>query len=138
MKPTSLSAGVVVVHRKAQTWRYLLLRCYRYWDFPKGQLEPGETPLMAACRETREETTLDRLDFCWGQPFCETAPYGRGKVARYYVAASDDDAVALPVSAELGRAEHDEFRWLPYDAARAMLPARLLPVIDWAHTLTGC
>ena len=45
------SAGVVVVRRSAGGWRYLLLRAYGYWDFPKGEVEPGEDPLEAARRE---------------------------------------------------------------------------------------
>lgn len=32
------------------------------WDLPKGKLEPGETPLEAALRETQEETGLDFSD----------------------------------------------------------------------------
>ncbi len=30
----------------------------RHWDVPKGLMEPGETPLDAALRETREETGI--------------------------------------------------------------------------------
>lgn len=30
----------------------------RHWDVPKGLAEPGETPLAAALRETREETGI--------------------------------------------------------------------------------
>lgn len=29
------------------------------WDLPKGRIEPGETPVEAALRETLEETGLD-------------------------------------------------------------------------------
>lgn len=56
----------------------LLLCCYRYWDFPKGELEPGEDPLYAARREVTEEAGLQGLDFRWGKG------YAGGKVARYY------------------------------------------------------
>lgn len=138
MKQKILSAGVVVLHRRPDGCRYLLLRSYRYWDFPKGVVEADEAPLSAACREVREETSLNALEFSWGQDFCETPPYGPGKVARYYVAETLADAVMLPVDPQLGRPEHDEFRWLRYSSARALVSARLLPVLDWAHGLTGC
>lgn len=132
MKQRLLSAGVVIQHHGPAGRRYLLLRCYRYWDFPKGIVEPGEDPWSAACREVREETSLTALSFPWGLAFHETPPYGRGKVARYYLALAGSDAVCLPVNPQLGHAEHHEFRWLPYPAARALLAARLQPVLDWA------
>ena len=130
-KPT-LSAGVVIVRRFDDQYRYLLLRAGHYWDFSKGMVEPGEDSLAAAIREVEEETTLTGLDFRWGHPFTETEPYGKNKIARYYVAESADGEVYLPVSAELGKPEHDEFRWLEYDAARGLLVPRVLAVLEWA------
>ena len=138
MKQRMLSAGVVVLHRGADGCRYLLLRSYRNWDFPKGLVEPGEAPLAAACREVREETSLTTLAFPWGPQCTATPPYGPGKVARYYLALSASDDVRLPVNPRLGRPEHHAFGWLPYAAARRLLGARLLPVLDWAHALSGC
>lgn len=55
-----LSCGVVIVNAERE-----LLLCHVtgqfHWDLPKGGIHPGETPLEAALRETREETGL-RLD----------------------------------------------------------------------------
>jgi hypothetical protein len=45
--------------------------------------------------------------------------------------------VRLPISPELGRPEHDEWRWLTYDAALALASARLLPVVGWAARILG-
>ena len=132
---TTLSTGVVVVRRIAGHWHFLLLRAYDYWDFPKGQVEPGEDPLAAAVRETEEETTLTALDFYWGHGFVETAPYGKNKIARYYIAESSDGEVSLPVSAELGKPEHDEFRWLDYQSARPLLVPRVKAILDWADEI---
>ncbi len=127
-----LSAGAVIVRRFDDQYRYLLLRVRDYWDFPKGMVEPGEDPLAAAIREVEEETTLTNLDFRWGHAFTETEPYGKNKIARYYVAESPRGEVSLPVSAELGKPEHDEFCWLEYDAARRLLVPRVLAVLEWA------
>ena len=101
----------MVVRATAGGWRCLLLRAFGYWDFPKGLVEPGEDPRAAAIREVEEETGLAGLEFRWGEDFLETAPYAGGKVARYYLAESPAGEAALPVSPELGRPEHDEFRW---------------------------
>lgn len=130
-KPT-LSAGAVIVRRFDDRYRYLLLRAYDYWDFPKGIVEPGEDPLAAAIRETEEETTLRGLVFRWGHEFIETEPYGKNKIARYYFAESPQGEVFLPVTEELGKPEHDEFRWMEYDAARGLLVPRVQAVLDWA------
>jgi len=132
-----LSAGVVVLHPGPRGYRLLLLRAYRHWDFPKGLVEPGEEPFEAACREVREETGLTGLRFTWGQAYVETAPYGRGKVARYYVAETPEDRVVLGVSPVLGRPEHDEFRWVTLEQARGLLVPRVAEVLDWAATLAG-
>jgi bis(5'-nucleosidyl)-tetraphosphatase len=87
---------------------------------------------IAADHEVAEETTLTHLDFLWGHAFTETEPYGKNKIARYYIAASKTGDVNLPVSAELGHPEHDEYLWLDYEAARPLLVPRVLAVLDWA------
>ena len=38
----TLSAGAVIVRGHGEARRYLILRAYRNWDFPKGRVEPGE------------------------------------------------------------------------------------------------
>ena len=126
-----LSCGVVVVHRSGDDSRFLLLRAFHNWDFPKGIRERGETPLAAALREVAEETTIDDLVFRWGEEYVETGPYSRGKTARYYIAETQRQDVDLPVNPALGRAEHSEFRWVDLAEARVMTTARLDPVLDW-------
>ncbi|MFY9975075.1 MAG: NUDIX domain-containing protein [Chromatiaceae bacterium] len=130
---TRRSAGVVVLRHLDGAYRCLLLRCFGYWDFPKGEIEPGEDPRQAARREVAEETGLTDLDFRWGEDFIETPPYGRGKVARYYLAQSRTGEVILPVSPELGRPEHHECRWVELERAPALLGPRLQKVLAWAR-----
>lgn len=133
MMAKKLSAGIIPVRVFSEGPRYLLLRAYNYWDFPKGEVADDEDPLAAACREAAEETTLEELRFPWGKGFCETPPYGKGKVARYYLAEAPSGNVDLPVSPELGRPEHHEYRWLNADEARELLVERLQAVLDWAR-----
>ena len=132
---TIRSAGVVVVRKSGQSWRFLVLRAYANWDFPKGQAEASEQGLQTAIRETLEETGISDLSFPWGTAYRETSPYGRGKVARYYVARTQKENLALPVSRELGRPEHHEYRWVSYREAHGLLSARLRPILDWAESL---
>ena len=132
MRPTVLSAGVVVVRMMPRGPRYLLLRAYKHWDFPKGIVEPAEDPLTAACREVEEETGLTDLRFTWGSTHVETEPYSDRKVARYYLAESLAGQVRLQVNPQLGRPEHHEYRWLDSSEAHRLLVPRLQRVLAWA------
>ncbi len=133
--PHRLSAGVVVVNVLRPKLKFLLLRAYRNWDFPKGLVEPGEDPVHAALREVREETTLDNLSFDWGMQFIDTGPYNKGKISRYYLARSIETHIGLPINPQLGVPEHHEARWASFDVALTMVSPRLVPVLHWAHRL---
>ena len=126
------SAGIVVVRQQNGEWRFLILRAYRNWDFPKGLIEPGEQPLAAAQRETQEETELTDLDFRWGTACIDTGMYGDHKVASFYLAQTRQEQIVLPVNPELGHPEHNEYRWVTTAEAKTLLPPRLHPILDWA------
>jgi len=137
MERKTLSAGVVVVRQAENGFVFLLLRSYQNWDFPKGVVEAGETPLQGALREVAEETTITDLSFTWGDGYQETPPYGRGKVARYYLAQTRHTHITLPVNPLLGHPEHEEYRWVSYSQAQGMVAPRLLPILKWAHTMSS-
>ncbi len=137
MRRSRFSSGAVVLRRMPEGWRYLLLRVFHTWDFPKGGVESGESALGAAMREVAEETALLDLKFRWGEVYMETEPYSAGKIARYYVAESPGGQVRLLANPELGRPEHHEFRWVQFSLARGLLPLRLQPILSWAHRVTG-
>ena len=54
-------------------------------------------------------------------------------MARYFLAETDKGVIELPVSAELGRPEHHEWRWVSFDEAEELLPPRLGVILDWAR-----
>lgn len=130
MKPYTLSAGIVILRFVEGKPYYLLLRAYNYWDFPKGEVKPGEDPLSAAIREVKEETSLEGLVFQWGKNYRETPTYGKGKVAGYFLAESAKGEVKLS-------AEHHEYRWLAYQEARELLVDRVKVILDWANNLVA-
>ena len=132
------AAGVIVFRRTARGPYFLILRAYRNWDFPKGLVEAGEDQLTCAKRELKEETGLAGVDFPFGEEFKETLPYSGHKIARYYLGETDEVEIELPVSKELGRPEHHEYRWVTYEQAEELLPPRLGIVLEWARrTIAG-
>jgi len=126
-----------VVRRTDSGWLTLMLRAYRNWDFPKGLREDGETPVEAAIREVGEETGIHDLSFDWGEKYIETGPYNRGKVARYYLARTDEEEVVMGIVPELGRAEHHQSLWMDFDQAYDLTAPRVRGVVQWARQIVG-
>ena len=138
MKAPPRAAGAVVFRRTPRGVRFLVLRAFKNWDFPKGLVEPGEDQLACAKREVAEETGLTDLAWPFGDEHRETVPYANQKIARYYLAETEEVEIELPVSPELGRPEHHEYRWVSHDEAEELLPPRLAGVLEWAsRTIAG-
>lgn len=57
VRRTRIAAAVPVRHRASGGLEFLLVRTSdgARWTFPKGGVDPGETPAAAAAREAREE-----------------------------------------------------------------------------------
>jgi 8-oxo-dGTP pyrophosphatase MutT (NUDIX family) len=136
-EPAKLSCGVVLAREAESGWETLMLRAYRNWDFPKGVCETGETPLQAAIREVGEETGITDIRFEWAERFTDTGPYNQGKVARYFLAQTDEQKVEMGISPELGRPEHHEYRWMDFDAAYDISSPRVKMVVQWARQVIG-
>ena len=132
-----LSCGVVLAREADGEILTLLLRAYHHWDFPKGVREEGETALEAAQREVGEETSIDTMDFDWGDRFMETGPYSRGKTARYYLARTSQKTIVMGPSPETGVPEHHEWRWVTFNEAYDITSPRVRTVVQWARQIIG-
>lgn len=128
-----MSCGAVILRDTAAGPRVLMLRAFRHWDFPKGLMEAGESPRQTALREVREESGLIDLEFPWGDVHIDTGPYNRGKIARYYLARTQQEQVELLPSPDTGRPEHSEYRWLSFHQARKLATPRVAGVLDWVE-----
>ena len=137
MSENILSCGVILARRTDDGWVTLMLRAFHHWDFPKGIRERGEEPMEAAVREVGEETGVTDLSFDWGDRFFETGPYSRGKVARYFIAATGQKDVEMGISPETGEPEHHEWRWVTFDEAYDLGSPRVRSIVQWGRQIIG-
>ena len=131
------SAGIIVIDQasKGPEPTVLCVRAYSNWDFPKGQLDPGESHIEAAVRELEEETTLTLADVRLIGLKAPAVSYGSGKgkkTATYFLADRISRSVPfLPVNPELGKPENDEYRWVPISQLKQQVAKRLSPIADY-------
>jgi len=112
------SAGAVVFRKTEKGARlFVLLLNAGKWDFPKGNMEDGETVLQTVLREVGEETGLNGITIMPG--FRKVIEYfyrrdGKNihKKVVYLLAEADDDQVKVSF-------EHQGFGWFPYSEAVA-------------------
>tara|TARA_Y100000592_G_scaffold96680_1_gene165624 strand:- start:728 stop:1159 length:432 start_codon:yes stop_codon:yes gene_type:complete len=137
------SAGIIVIDKISEGPEptILCVRAYSNWDFPKGQLDPGESHIEAAVRELEEETTLTLDDISLIGLKAPSVSYGSGKrkkTATYFLA--DRTSLVepyLPVNPDLGKPENDEYRWVPVSEIEKLMPSRLSPVVSYALEWIG-
>lgn len=99
-------------------------------------VEAGEDPWDAALREVKEETGLTKFSVPFNKQFIETLPYGKGKVARYYLIAVEEKIdISLVPNPVTGIIEHHEYRWLTFEKASKILVPRVKLVLNWANEL---
>jgi len=134
------SAGIIIIDESGPEKTILCLRAYANWDFPKGQLEEGEAAITAAIRETSEETSLQHgSDYILTGGTAPSITYGSGKnkkTATFFIAKRmSNKQPVLPVNPELGKPEHDEWKWVPLTEVRFLYASRFKPVINFLQNL---
>jgi predicted NUDIX family NTP pyrophosphohydrolase len=133
--------AVLLVHPGGPFWRN---RDAGAWQIPKGAIEPGETPLAAALRETAEE--LGRAFAGDAMSLGEIRQAGGKNVEAFALAADFDPEALVSNSFEIewpprsGRRqsfpEVDAARWFAIAEARAMMLPSQLPFLDRLQALS--
>jgi 8-oxo-dGTP pyrophosphatase MutT (NUDIX family) len=110
------SAGALVFLTSSAGRKYLLLKYPAgHWDFPKGNIEKGESPEQTMVREVREETGLVDVSIVPGFMKVIEYFYKRNgstvhKEVTFFLAESKEEAVVLSF-------EHRDYAWLPFEDA---------------------
>jgi bis(5'-nucleosidyl)-tetraphosphatase len=112
-----ISAGAVlhIVDENFEI-KYLILNySYGHWDFPKGNIESGETEIETIKREVMEETSIKDIKLIEG--FRQQISYKYRKKSKtvnktviYYLAETRTNKVVLSF-------EHINFAWLDFNQA---------------------
>jgi len=114
------SAGVIVFRRSPQNKiEFLLLNSGRFWGFPKGHLEKGESDADAALRELREETGISDAQLIPG--FAQEIRYfyrgGKNlidKTVVFFIAETQARSVQLSD-------EHVDYKFLAFEQGKQRL-----------------
>ncbi len=112
-----VSAGAVL-HNMDENFeiKYLILNySYGHWDFPKGNIEFGETEIETIKREVMEETGIEDIKLIEGfrqQIFYKYRKKSKlvNKSVIYYLAETNSNKVTLSF-------EHINFAWLNFNDA---------------------
>lgn len=110
------SAGAVIYRVEGGDFKFLILKYgLGHWDFPKGNVEKGESELETVKREVLEETGIDKIEIIDG--FKERVGYYyrmKGnliyKTVNYYLARTDQKELKLSY-------EHEDYAWVTVDEA---------------------
>ncbi|XP_069678359.1 bis(5'-nucleosyl)-tetraphosphatase [asymmetrical] [Periplaneta americana] len=112
------AAGFVVFRWVCNQVEYLLLQTSygkNHWTPPKGHVDPGESDLETALRETEEEAGLKKTDLNILEDFNKVIKYdveGVPKTSIYFLAELIKQDTPVKLSDE-----HISFQWAPLDKA---------------------
>ena len=111
------SCGGIIFYKTKQNTKILLVKNNngRYWSFPKGHIEDGETEQETAIREIKEETGLDVSIVGDFREVSEYCPFGRiRKRVVFFLAQTFTDNVKIQEE------EIDSYIWVDLQQARKL------------------
>lgn len=126
------SCGAIIYYKTKQNTKILLVKNNngRYWSFPKGHIEDGETEQQTAIREIKEETGLDVTLAKGFREISEYCPFGKiRKRVVFFLAQAFTDNVKIQEE------EIDSYIWVDLQQARKLCTYdNDLRIIDKAET----
>ncbi len=128
------SAGAVIYRIEDDQLKFLILKYgLGHWDFPKGNVEKGESEIETVKREIEEETGIKDIEIIDG--FKESVSYyyrmhGKliYKTVNYYLAKTQQKDVRLSY-------EHEDYAWVTlYEALKYLKHKNSIDVLSKAYT----
>jgi 8-oxo-dGTP pyrophosphatase MutT (NUDIX family) len=98
------------------------------YDIPKGRLDPGETPLIAAVREVKEEAGLNIQTIDGG-------PYIYDRMTLWLAESFQEPSIGI--NPTTGAREHLGYKWLKPEELEHNCLDYLKPGIRWARKYLG-
>lgn len=111
------SCGGIIFYKSKQNTKILLVKNNngRYWSFPKGHIEDGESEQETAIREIKEETGLDVTLVDGFREISEYCPFGKiRKRVVFFLARAFTDNVRIQEE------EIDSYIWVDLQQARKL------------------
>lgn len=132
--PKERSAGAVIFRKFGKILYLMLKYTYKntFWDFPKGNIEEGETEEETARREINEETGLENIQLVPG--FKEKISYFYRREGQtifkevvYFLAESQKAEVKISE-------EHSVYEWVDFETAKSRLKENSREVLEKANS----
>ncbi|XP_001607019.1 bis(5'-nucleosyl)-tetraphosphatase [asymmetrical] [Nasonia vitripennis] len=118
MAPTRRACGFVIFRRLRGNVEYLLMQTSygkHHWTPPKGHVDPGESDMETALRETEEEAGYVKSDLKIIDSAKKELNYpvnNKPKIVIYWLAELLNKTKDVTMSKE-----HQDFKWLPLKEA---------------------
>ncbi len=131
------SSGIIIYTVKNKKIFYLLLlHGKKYWNFPKGRMETGESILETAFRETQEETGIKARDIKLEKGFRSSYRYTfrveKGRIIYKEVIFFLGHIKDMPIHIS---DEHKDFGWFAYeDALQCLIYKNSQKLVREAHS----
>ena len=98
------------------------------YDIPKGRIDPGETAMECAIRESQEEAGIDITHL-------DSGPYTHDRLTVWLAESYQEPYIGInPIT---GIQEHLSYSWLKPAAMEAQCLDYLKPHIQWARKYLG-
>jgi 8-oxo-dGTP pyrophosphatase MutT (NUDIX family) len=116
---------------------FLLMKHPTRWDLPKGHVDPGETELECALRETEEETGITAEHIEVDPHFRFTLQYQVRYKRRFGGRPCLKTLVVflgrLKREVELSLTEHEGYQWFDWHPPHQIQPQTVDPLLDALH-----